>query len=81
MSKFENELIKRIIDIQSIVEVTLNQQDNFTVKTKGPAGITCTHDRENYLQFGLEAVFNELQDLLENIQYRAERKTTLKTIK
>lgn len=75
MKKNEAAVLEKLQEIQEAIEGTLRQNNNFTVKTMGAEGISYTHDRENYLHLGMEIASDQLQELIEEIQERAEQKS------
>jgi hypothetical protein len=65
-------LIDRLAEIEEIIEGTLKQQDNFTIKTTSGLGVTYTHDRETYLQVALDIALEHVQFLIEDVMENHE---------
>lgn len=63
------------------MEGTLGQEKDFTVKTTGIEGVSYTHDREHYLQLGLEIAQEQLDCLIDDVKERAERKSKFSLVK
>lgn len=81
MENFEKKVLEQLQEIQEILDGTLNKKNDFTVTSRSEEGITYTHDRESYLQLGMEVATEQLQFLIEDIQERVEKKNRFKIIK
>ncbi|MCM3800058.1 hypothetical protein M4A92_15795 [Caldibacillus thermoamylovorans] len=81
MEIFDETILKKLYEVMDIIDGTLKQKENYTIETTSDKGLTYTHDRENYLQLGLEVVSEELQWVIEEIEERAEKKSRFKVIK
>ena len=78
MKEVDKTILERLHEVQEVIYSTLQKKDNFTVKTTSSKGVTYTHDRESYLQFGLEVAYDELQAVIEDIEERLEKKAASK---
>ena len=81
MKEVNKTILERLHEVQEVIYSTLQQKDNFTVKTTSSKGVTYSHDRESYLQFGLEVAYDELQAVIEDIEERLEKKSRFKVMK
>lgn len=75
------EILERLKEVKEQVEGTLNQENNFTVKTESCEGISYTHDRENYLSVGLDIALEQIYLLIDEIEERTIQNRKLKLIK
>lgn len=79
--RFEEVILQRLYDIRDTVDGTLRQKRNFTVKTESSRGVSYTHDRENFLQVGLEVTLEEVESLIEDIEDRNEKRRHFRLVK
>lgn len=66
------DVLKKLEAIEEIIDGTLRQEDDFTVKTIGSDGVSYTHDRENYLQLGLDITYEEVMNLIDDVREAIE---------
>jgi len=67
----ELNVVERLKEIVEMMYGTLKQEDNFTIQTVGANGVvigTHSNDRESYLQFGLEIAFEQLNEVVEEME-------------
>jgi hypothetical protein len=81
MSNFDTKTLDHLKELYDIITGSLEQKEDYTVQTTAAEGTSYTHDRETYLQLGLEIAQEELGAIIHDVQERVDLKKKFTTIK